>query len=99
GQPIMSPGVGRVVESDHGDYPVGTRLVGSSLWQDFQWVAPALGYRIVPEGTAAVDALGILGVNALTAYYGIVEVGQPQPGETLLVSGAAGSVGSIAAQI
>jgi NADPH-dependent curcumin reductase CurA len=46
-----------------------------------------------------VDALGILGMNALTAYFGIIEVGQPQPGETLLVSGAAGSVGSIAAQI
>jgi NADPH-dependent curcumin reductase CurA len=43
--------------------------------------------------------LGILGMNALTAYFGVIEVGQPTPGETLLVTGAAGSVGSIAAQI
>jgi NADPH-dependent curcumin reductase CurA len=99
GEPILSPGVGRVVESSNGDYPVGTRLVGGSSWQDYQWVDPAHGYRVVPEGTGAIDALGILGMNALTAYFGIVEVGRPQPGETLLVSGAAGSVGSIAAQI
>lgn len=99
GEPIMSPGVGRVVESSESDYPVGTRLVGGGSWQDYQWVDPAAGYRIVPEGTASADALGILGMNALTAYFGVMEVGQPQPGETLLVSGAAGSVGSVAAQI
>lgn len=99
GEPILSPGVGRVVESDDSHYPVGTRLVGGSNWQDYQWVDPAQGYRVVPEGTASVDALGILGINALTAYFGVVEVGQPKPRETLLVSGAAGSVGSIAAQV
>jgi NADPH-dependent curcumin reductase CurA len=99
GEPIMSPGVGRIVESSDSNYPVGTRLVGGCSWQDYQWVDPAGGYRIVPEGTASIDALGILGINALTAYFGVVEVGRPQPGETLLVSGAAGSVGSVAAQI
>ncbi|WP_126174542.1 NADP-dependent oxidoreductase [Altericroceibacterium xinjiangense] len=99
GEPIMSPGVGRVVESSDSDYPVGTRLVGGSSWQDYQWVDPEQGYRVVPNDTPSVDALGILGMNALTAYFGVVEVGQPQSGETLLVSGAAGSVGSIAAQI
>lgn len=99
GELIMSPGIGRIVESSDSAYPVGTRLVGGSSWQDYQWVDPANGYRIVPEGTTSVDALGILGMNALTAYFGTVKVGKPQPGETLLVSGAAGSVGSIAAQI
>jgi NADPH-dependent curcumin reductase CurA len=99
GELIMSPGVGRIVESSDSNYPVGTRLVGGSSWQDYQWIDPTQGYRVVPEGTTSVDALGILGMNALTAYFGVVEVGQPQPGETLLVSGAAGSVGSIAAQI
>ena len=99
GELIMSPGVGRIVESSDSRYPVGARLVGGSSWQDYQWVDPAQGYRVLPEGTASIDALGILGMNALTAYFGVVEVGRPQPGETLLVSGAAGSVGSIAAQI
>jgi NADPH-dependent curcumin reductase CurA len=99
GQPILTPAVGRIIESNDDRFPVGARLVGSGSWQDYQWVDPDHGYRVVPEGIASVDALGILGMNALTAYFGIRDVGRPQPGEVLLVSGAAGSVGSVAAQI
>lgn len=99
GEPVISPGVARVIKSSDSNYPVGARLAGGSSWQDYQWIDPTQGYRIVPQGTSATDALGVLGMNALTAFYGVEEVGQPQPGETLLVSGAAGSVGSIAAQI
>jgi len=98
GQPVMAPGVGRIVTSDDDRYPVGARLVGMVSWQDYQWAEPA-GYRIVPDEVASVDALGIFGMNALTAYFGIMEVGRPRSGQTLLVSGAAGSVGSVAAQI
>lgn len=98
GQPVLAPGVGRVATSDDDRYPVGTRLTGMTGWQDYQWVDPA-GYRVVPEDVEPVDALGIFGMNALTAYFGVTEVGRPRPGETLLVSGAAGSVGSVAAQI
>lgn len=98
GQPVMAPGVGRIVASDDERHPVGARLVGSLSWQDYQWVNPA-GLRIVPDETASVDALGIYGMNALTAYFGLLDVGRPKPGEVLLVSGAAGSVGSVVAQI
>lgn len=98
GEPVMAPAVGRIVASDDARYPVGARLVGLGSWQEYQWVAPA-GYRLVPEQIASTDALGIFGMNALTAYFGILDVGRPQPGEVLLVSGAAGSVGSVAAQI
>ena len=53
----------------------------------------------MPDGCSFIDALGPLGMNALTAYVGLREIGQPRAGDTLLVSGAAGSVGSNAAQI
>jgi len=98
GQPVMAPGVGHIVASDDDRYPVGTRLTGAFSWQDYQWINPA-DHRIVPEAVASADGLGIFGMNALTAYFGIMDVGRPKPGEVLLVSGAAGSVGSIAAQI
>lgn len=57
------------------------------------------GYMRIADDVSSVDAMGVVGVNALTAYAGLIRIGQPQPGETLLVSGAAGSVGSIAAQV
>lgn len=99
GSPVIAPGVMRVVKSDNPDFPVGARLLGTGSWQDYQWVDPAWGYRVIPDEVGSVDALGVLGMNALTAYFGLLDVGQPKPGETLLVSGAAGSVGSVAAQI
>lgn len=99
GAPVIAPGLGRVVASDDAAFPVGARVLGTVGWQDYQWVVPAHGYRVVPEEVSSVDALGVLGMNALTAYFGVLDVGQPRPGEVLLVSGAAGSVGSVAAQI
>lgn len=98
GETVLAPGVGRIVASDDPRFPVGTHLAGSAGWQDYQWVDPA-HYQLLPAEVAPADALGIFGMNALTAYFGIMEVGRPKPGETLLVSGAAGSVGSVAAQI
>lgn len=99
GQPVMAPAVGRVVASDDPHFPEGARVLGTGGWQDYQWVMPAHGYRVLPEEVSSVDALGVLGMNALTAYFGVLDVGKPQPGEVMLVSGAAGSVGSVAAQI
>lgn len=99
GSPVMAPGVGRVVASDDAAFPVGARVLGTLAWQDYQWADPAHGYRRLPDEVSSVDALGVLGMNALTAYFGVLVVAQPRPGEVLLVSGAAGSVGSIAAQI
>lgn len=96
--PVMAPAVGRVARSDDPRYPVGARLVGTLAWQDFQWVDPAR-FQPVPDSMRPVDALGVLGINGLTAYFGLLEVGRVRPGEILLVSGAAGSVGSVASQI
>lgn len=99
GAPILAPGIGRIIESRHPDYAVGQRVMGTASWQDRQWIDPAAGYRLVAPEVSSVDAMGVYGLNALTAYCGLVRIGQPRAGEVLLVSGAAGSVGSIAAQI
>jgi NADPH-dependent curcumin reductase CurA len=99
GSPVIAPGAGRVVVSDDPAFPVGARVLGTLGWQDYQWVTPAFGLRRIPDEVGSVDALGVLGMNALTAFFGVLDVGQPKPGEVLLVSGAAGSVGSVAAQI
>lgn len=99
GSPVMAPGAGRVVASDDPAFPVGARVLGTLAWQDYQWVDPAQGHRRLADEVSSVDALGVLGMNALTAYFGVLDVAQPRAGEVLLVSGAAGSVGSIAAQI
>ncbi|MCC2981325.1 NADP-dependent oxidoreductase [Sphingomonas sp. IC4-52] len=99
GNPVLAPAVCRIAASDDPDFPVGARVLGTAGWQDYQWANPALGYRVIPDGVSSVDALGVLGMNALTAYFGMLDVARPRAGEVVLVSGAAGSVGSIAAQI
>lgn len=99
GQPILAPAIGRIIESNNPDFPAGGRLFGAGTWQDQQWVDPSAGYRAIHDGIASVDAMGVLGINAITGYCGMDRIGQPKKGEVLLVSGAAGSVGSIVAQM
>ena len=99
GGPVLAPAIGQIIESNHPDFSVGQRLFGAGSWQDQQWIDPAAGYSPIANDVSSVDAMGVYGINALTAWVGLIEVGQPQPGEVLLVSGAAGSVGSVVAQI
>lgn len=100
GDVVSAPAIGWIVESADPQWPVGARVVAFGGWQDEQWVDPRKnGLRIIPDGVSSVDALGIAGMNALTAYFGLLHVARAQAGEVVLVSGAAGSVGSIAAQI
>ena len=100
GEPVRGPCAARVVASANSDFPVGSRVCTISNWQDYDVVSSTNTLvRLIPDGFSFIDALGPLGMNALTAYFGLREIGQPKAGETLLVSGAAGSVGSVAAQI
>lgn len=99
GEPIMAPALGRILESNHPDYKVGQRISGIGSWQDQQWIHPAAGIQLIPEGVSSVDAMGVYGLNAVTAYCGLARYGVPKEGEALVVSGAAGSVGSVVAQI
>ncbi|MFN8185291.1 MAG: NADP-dependent oxidoreductase [Candidatus Nanopelagicales bacterium] len=96
GEVIRSAGAGEVIESRNERFPVGTRVFGMPGWQTH---AVLDGGVPIPEGVTYEQALSVFGVTGLTAYVGLQDIGKPQPGETVVVSGAAGGVGSIAGQI
>lgn len=100
GQPMLAPSAGRVLDSANPRFPIGARVSAISSWQDYE-VIDTRGRSVRPMSADVSFSVGMgpLGMNALTAYMGIMEVGRPRAGETVLVSGAAGSTGSIAAQI
>ncbi len=98
GEPVLAPSLSRVILSHDPGIKVGTRLIGTGSWQDEEWVNPAR-YRQIPDSITSIDAMGIFGLNALTAYCGLLEIGKPKNSEVLLVSGASGSVGSVVSQI
>lgn len=92
--------VGDIVDSRHPDYPVGARVSGVFGWQDF---AVSDGTNVMRRLTDADDrpslALGVLGLNGITAYFGLLAASPPRAGETVVVSTAAGAVGSCVGQI
>ena len=97
GQPMIGPGVFQVVESNTPALNSGDLVSGMMSWQDYMVVDS--GVRVVPPGTPIPVMLGPMGGTGLTAYIGLLDIGRPQPGETVLTSGAAGATGSVAAQI
>lgn len=100
GDPILAPAASRILSSDDPAWPIGARVVGLGSWQDYEWVSPeGHGLRLIPDDMSSRAAMGLFGMNALTAYFGVIAVGKVKRGETLLVSGAAGSVGAMATQI
>lgn len=103
GAVMRSLAVGRVVESRHPAYQSGDAVTGMFGWQEWAMLDPAVIDRKVNAGVTAglplSTALGVLGLNGLTAYFGVLDVGQPRAGDTVVVSTAAGSVGSCVGQI
>ncbi|MDX5358450.1 MAG: NADP-dependent oxidoreductase [Rhodobacterales bacterium] len=102
GEPIIGVSAGIVEASRNPRFPVGCGISAVMRWEDYTVLAPDTSptpVLRVPDGMALEDALGIFGLNALTAYFGMLRVGEPKPGETVVVSGAAGSTGSVAAQV
>ncbi len=97
GEPIRSGGLGTVVESNADALPVGSTVFGMTGWQ--QYAVLDATTQVVPEGVSPEAALSVFGITGLTAYFGLLEVGRPASGETVLVSGAAGATGSVAGQI
>lgn len=97
GEPIRSGGLGTVIESNNDTYPVGTRVFGMPGWQ--QYAVMGGGLQVIPDGIEPEAALSVFGVTGLTAYFGLLDIGRPKEGETVLVSGAAGATGSVAGQI
>ena len=98
GEIMRSSGVGEIVESRNDHYPVGAMVGGLLGWSEY-YVGNGKGLRILPPGLSPEEVLCVLALPGLTAYQGLVEIGKPKTGETLFVSGAAGSVGSIVGQI
>lgn len=101
GAPMRATGVGQVVASSNPALPEGALVQGLLNWQQYSVGDPAspIPPRPLPAGVTPSMALGVFGSTSLTAYFGLLDVGQPRSGETVLVSGAAGATGSVVAQI
>ncbi len=101
GEVMRAASVGQVVESHHPDFAAGDLVQGGFGWQDYA-VSDGGGLfpaRKLPPGTPPNLALSLFGITGLTAYFGVLDVGQPDAGETFVVSGAAGATGSVAGMI
>ena len=102
GEPMRAGSIGQVAESNNPEFAPGDLVQTTGGWQDFVVAAPGqgvMGLSKVPEGVPPELMLSVLGVTGLTAYFGLLDLGEPKAGETVLVSGAAGATGSVAGQI
>ncbi|HET8724358.1 MAG TPA: NADP-dependent oxidoreductase [Anaeromyxobacteraceae bacterium] len=98
---MRSFATGQVLESRHPSLKPGDVVQGLFGWQEYAVIRPGTrsGPTVVPPGVPIETSMSALGLTGITAYFGLLEVGRPKPGETVLVSGAAGATGSVAAQI
>lgn len=100
GDTMRAFSVGDVIESRNPAYAVGDKVMGIFGWQDYAAVKQPQVMRKVLEADLPLSlSLGVLGLNGLTAYFGLLEVCHPKAGETIVVSTAAGGVGSAVGQI
>lgn len=100
GAVMRARAVGRVAASRHPDFRPGEFVMGMFGWQDYASVEAKVIQRKITETDLPIStSLGVLGLNGLTAYFGLLEIGQPKTGETVVVSTAAGAVGSCVGQI
>ncbi|QIR14598.1 NADP-dependent oxidoreductase [Shewanella aestuarii] len=98
GEVMRSSGIGEIVESNHPDYKVGDRVMGLMGWQEY-FLSNGQGLNKVTAPLPDEAVLSVFALPGLTATQGLYGVGKPQKGETIVVSGAAGSVGSIVGQL
>jgi NADPH-dependent curcumin reductase CurA len=99
GEPLRAGVVGEVVESRSPEWEAGDVVSGQGLWADFAVVDGDRLTRVDPDLAPVSTALGVLGMPGRTAYFGLLDVGEPTPGDTVLVSAAAGAVGSVVGQL
>ena len=99
GEPMVGGTVNEVVESRHPEFKPGDIVLGYAGWQDYA-VSNGAGLRKLDARRAPIStALGVLGMPGMTAYTGLLTIGQPKPGETVVVAAATGPVGSLVGQI
>jgi NADPH-dependent curcumin reductase CurA len=99
GDPMKAGVVGEVEASNHPDFEEGDAVVGDGLWADYAVVEGANLQAADPDRGPISTALGVLGMPGVTAYFGSTDVVDPDPGDTVVVSAAAGAVGSVVGQI
>lgn len=98
-QPLNGSVIAKVVETKSDQFKVGDLVIGHFPWQE-EFIASAKEVKKIDTTLApAISYLGILGMTGLTAYFGLIHIGKPKAGETVVVSGAAGAVGSVVGQI
>ena len=99
GDVMVGGTVSRVEASRHGDFKVGERVLGYTGWQDYA-VSDGKGLTALrPDDPHPSRALGVLGMPGFTAYMGLLDIGRPVAGETVVVAAASGAVGSVVGQI
>lgn len=102
GDPVRAGAIGEVVKSRHPGFAVGEMVQGTFGWQEYALTDGTTETGPVTKLRAGVtpeQALGVFGVTGLTAWFGLTDVGKPQAGDTVLVSGAAGATGSVVVQV
>jgi NADPH-dependent curcumin reductase CurA len=91
--------VGEIVTSRNAKFAVGDIVTGFGGWQDYALSHGAGLRKLDPAAAPVTTALGVLGMPGMTAYVGLLEIGRPKPGETVVVAAASGAVGSVVGQI
>jgi NADPH-dependent curcumin reductase CurA len=99
GDVMIGGAVGQVVESHHAGFVAGDFVLGNWGWREYAAVEGQTLHKLNPNLAPISTALGVLGMPGMTAYFGFLEICKPQVGEVVLVSGAAGAVGSLVGQI
>jgi NADPH-dependent curcumin reductase CurA len=99
GKPLASKVIAEVMESKHSDFKPGQFVSNYLQWREYQ-LSDGNGLSTLDAKAAPLSTyLGVLGITGLSAYFALLDIGKPKKGETLVVSGAAGAVGTIVGQI
>src|SRR5207245_598752 len=99
GRVMGGTGLARVEQSNDPAFDIGSLVTAATGWQDYSVHDGRTVTAVDAEHADPAMSLGILGTNGLTAYFGLLDLGRPQSGDTVLVSAAAGSVGHVVGQI
>ena len=94
---IRSGGMGRVIQSKNSNFKEGDLVSGFVGWQT-HLISDGKGFRVIPELLPIPTMVNVLGLTGVTAYFGLLDIGEPKEGETVVVSGASGATGSVVAQ-
>ncbi|WP_209123545.1 NADP-dependent oxidoreductase [Alkalihalobacillus sp. BA299] len=99
GEPLTGDSIGEVILSKNPDFSVGEMVIGTFDWADYSLRDGSELRKINLDEAPITTHLHVTGMTGLTAYFGLLDIGKPRPGETVVVSGAAGAVGMVVGQI